>query len=170
MAYTCVNTSATNDSKLAGARYIMGFQVQSGSSIDGKKPNGFKFYLRTSATSGTLTCKLYDSSSTIPTALHSYANIDVSTITTSFTAVEFAGDAYGTALSAGQLIGLEYSSTSSVPDIECQVTNSDDSEGLFFNYDGSFETVTNRSPHYCYSATATPTGSSLLLPPTVAYI
>jgi hypothetical protein len=170
MAYTCVNTSASDGSRLAGTRYIYGFKVNL-FNISGTKPIGFKFNIKSDSDAGTLTCKLYDSSTALPTALHTYATVNLSAIGSSYTTIEFAGTAYADALSNGQLIGLEYSSTSSVPDIYIQVLNTSDAEGVYWEYNGTtYEEVSNRSPYYCYDLGSTPSSDVLLNPPQVAYI
>ena len=71
-------------------------------------------------------------------------------------------------MTAGQLIGLEYSSTSGVPDIYIQVTNASDSEGIFWEYNGTtYEEVTNRSPYYCYETPVSSGGTRFPPPPIV---
>jgi hypothetical protein len=175
MAYTCKNVPPTGTTRLINTRYIYGFEVVTGTDIDGKNITGMKFNLRAEVgATGTLYCRLYQSSSTIPTVLHTFGSVDVSSIAdaSTFTTVTFDTSAMTGTISGGYLIGLEYSSTSA-PNIYMEVINSSDAEGLFFEFisPSTVDFVSSRSPYYCYNVGSSPTPSSgLLNPPQVAYI
>ncbi len=172
MTYTCVNTPPTGDSRIINTRYIMGFIVQSGSDVEGVNLTAIRWSIRAdSGSTGTLYCKLYNSTSTIPTALHTFGSVDVSTIASpsTFTDVDFTTPMTGT-LSAGNMIGLEYENTSS-PNIHTEVISSSDAQGLFFEYDSGsgVATVTNRSPYYCYTGGASGGSTGFPPPPIVVH-
>tara|TARA_Y100001936_G_C15773870_1_gene507693 strand:- start:34 stop:633 length:600 start_codon:yes stop_codon:yes gene_type:complete len=163
MTLVCENTSPTGDTRLVGGRYIFGFIVQGGSDIIGKTLTGIRFSLKnTSFDSGVLTCKLLDSTDDIGTSnsLHTFGSINVSSLTNSYQTVNF-----NTAMSSGTIaqsdvISLEFESQSVPDSIYMEVVNSGHAEGLYFEKaSGAYETVTNRSPYYCFEYSSGSGGS-----------
>jgi hypothetical protein len=167
-SFICVNTPATDDSRIVGTKYIMGFRVETTSDIKGVTPTAFRVSLRAdSGSSGTLSCKLYDSSASIPTALHTFGTLDVSSIGTTFATYDFDTSPYTSGLVVGNLIGLEYSATSGTPNIWTEDIRTSDAQGTFFDYSSTsgIEFVDDRSPYYCYKAGTPAAGSGARLPP-----
>ena len=168
MSYTCVNTPPDDDYTLTGARYIVGFQVVTGSDIVGSKLSGIKFSIKyvSGTTSGTLYCRLYDSSTTIPTPLHTFGSVDISSLTSSFATYTFDTPDTTNTLADGNLIGLEYSSTTGSPSLKIEELRTSDAQGKSFDYTsttGTIEILSGRCLYYCYKTTTG--GGRVGLPP-----
>ena len=173
MTYTCVNTPPDDSYSLLNTRYIVGFQVVADSDIVGSKLNGIKFSIKydSGTTAGTLYCRLYDSTTTIPTPLHTFGSVDISELTSSYATYTFDTPDTVNTLAAGNLIGLEYSSTSGAPTLKIEELRTSDDQGKSFDYNqnGTIEVLSGRCLYYCYDISAG-SSSGTLLPPPVAWI
>lgn len=156
----------------SGTRTKSGIEIQTSNPSIGTEDPTVSFYLKESGGSptGTATCEVYQGTSLV----HTGSTIDVTTLTSSFTAYNFTISGY--TIAANDRIVMSWTPAGGTdPQVGLKTSDLSSYDSNYYNKGVEYKTTSGWASKlvntwWCYSAVSPPSSGGTLLPPPIAMV